>query len=202
MLLTPPMNMMDFFRKSEGVWFTQRTIHNFDTAAADESGESNVIIDVLSTDDPRVLEVCQQQNVDPALVSGGCSFMWQDNLDDAIPNQNYAAILVDVPNPNNPKRGKFLRNRGYVEGIPVIGVYNFADDGVLTIETEYETNQGQERCWFINDHFRVRVMTVQMINGVKQMAYCSERRCVSHSVLEEMLEHNRVRFSGVGVLSP
>jgi CpeS-like protein len=202
MLLTPPMNMMDFFRKSEGVWFIQRTIHNFDTAAADESGESNVIIDVLSTDDPRVLEVCQQQNVDPTLVSGGCSFMWQDNLDDAVPNQNYAAILVDVPNPNNPKRGKFLRNRGYVEGIPVIGVYNFADDGVLTIETEYETNQGQERCWFINDHFRVRVMTVQMINGVKQMAYCSERRCVSHSVLEEMLEHNRVRFSGVGVLSP
>ena len=160
MLLTPPMTMMDFFRKSEGVWFTQRTVHNFDTAAADESGESNVIVDLLSTDDPRILDVCQQQNVDPALVSGGCSFMWQDNLDDTVPNENYAAILVDVPNPSNPRTGQFLRNRGYVEGIPVIGVYHFADDGVLTIETEYETNQGQERCWFINDHFRVRVMTV------------------------------------------
>jgi CpeS-like protein len=193
--------MMDFFRKSEGVWFTQRTVHNFDTAAADESGESNVIIDVLSIDDPRVLEVCQQQNVDPALVSGGCSFMWQDNLDDATPNQNYAAILIDVPNPNNPKMGKFLRNRGYVEGIPVIGVYNFASDGVLTIETEYETNQGQERCWFINDHFRVRVMTVQMSNGVKQMAYCSERRCISQSVLEEMLERNRLRASEMAAVS-
>ncbi len=201
MLLTPPMTMMDFFRKSEGVWFTQRTVHNFDTAAADESGESNVMIDVLSINDPRVLEVCQQQNVDPALVSGGCSFMWQDNLDDATPNQNYAAILIDVPNPNNPKMGKFLRNRGYVEGIPVIGIYNFADDGVLTIETEYETNQGQERCWFINDHFRVRVMTVQMSNGVKQMAYCSERRCISQSVLEEMLEHNRLRVSGAAGVS-
>jgi hypothetical protein len=201
MLLTPPMTMMDFFRKSEGVWFTQRTVHNFDTAAADESGESNVMIDVLSIDDPRVLEVCQQQNVDPALVSGGCSFMWQDNLDDAIPNQNYAAILIDVPNPNNPKMGKFLRNRGYVEGIPVIGIYHFADDGVLTIETEYETNQGQERCWFINDHFRVRVMTVQMSNGVKQMAYCSERRCISPSVLEELLEHNRLRVSEAGAVS-
>jgi CpeS-like protein len=201
MLLTPPMTMMDFFRKSEGVWFTQRTVHNFDNAAADESGESNVMIDVLSIDDPRVLEVCQQQNVDPALVSGGCSFMWQDNLDDAIPNQNYAAILIDLPNPNNPKMGKFLRNRGYVEGIPVIGIYNFAGDGVLTIETEYETNQGQERCWFINDHFRVRVMTVQMSNGVKQMAYCSERRCISPSVLEELLEHNRLRVSEAGAVS-
>ncbi|MEO6862234.1 MAG: phycobiliprotein lyase [Microcoleus sp.] len=201
MLLTPPMTMMDFFRKSEGIWFTQRTVHNLDTAAADESGESNVMIDVLSIDNPRVLEVCQQQNVDPALVSGGCSFMWQDNLDDAIPNQNYAAILIDLPNPNNPKMGKFLRNRGYVEGIPVIGIYNFADDGVLTIETEYETNQGQERCWFINDHFRVRVMTVQMSNGVKQMAYCSERRCISQSVLEELLEHNRLRASGAAAVS-
>ena len=200
MLLTPPMTMMDFFRKSEGVWYTQRTVHNFDTAAVDESGESNVIIDVLSREDSRVKEVCQQHDVDPALVSGGCSFMWQDNLDDAIPNQNYAAILIDVPNPDNPRQGKFLRNRGYIEGIPVIGIYNFASDGVLTIETEYETNQGQERCWFINDHFRVRVMTVQMSNGVKQMAYCSERRCISQSLLEEMLERNRLRAAGMAAV--
>lgn len=194
MLLTPPMTMMDFFRKSEGTWFTQRTVHNFDTFA-DESGESNIIINVLAKDDPRVLEVCQQQGVNTEIVSGGASFMWQDNLDKTTPNQNYAAILVDIPNPGNPQKGKFLRNRGYVEGMPVIGIYDFADTGVLTIETEYETNQGQERCWFINDHFRVRVMTVQMLNGVKQMAYCSERRCVSDSVLEEMLEQNRLRVS-------
>ncbi len=193
MQLIQPINMMEFFLKSEGVWFTQRTVHNFDTCL-DESAESNVIIDILTKDNPKVLEVCQQQNVDPALVSGGASFMWQDNLDDVVPNPNYAAILVDLPNPNNPRTGKFLRNKGYVEGIPVLGVYHFADDGILTIETEYENNQGQERCWFINDNFRVRVMTVQMINGVKQMAYCSERRCVADSVLEEMLEHNRLRY--------
>jgi len=45
-------------------------------------------------------------------------------------------------------------------------------------------------------------MTVQMSNGVKQMAYCSERRCVSHSALEEMIEHNRLRVSGAAALSP
>ncbi len=194
MQLTPPMTMIDFFRKSEGVWFTRRTVHNFDTSA-EESGESNIIIDVLATDDPRILEVCQQQNVNPQIVSGGASFMWQDNLDNTTPNQNYAAILIDIPDPTNPKVGKFLRNRGYVEGIPVIGVYHFTDDGLLTIETEYENSQGQERCWFINDHFRVRIMTVQMLNGIKQMAYCSERRCVSDSRLEKMLEHHRLKLA-------
>ena len=192
MLLTPPMTMMDFFRKSEGVWFSQRTVHRFDSLA-DESGLSNLIVKVLDQDDRRVLEVCQEQGVDPALVSGGASFAWQDNLEDKEPNPNYAAILVDIPYSPNPRLGKFLRNRGYVEGIPVISAYHFADDGVLTIETEYERNQGQERCWFLTDNFRVRVTTVKMTNGVNLMGYCSERRCVSPSLLSELMEQNRLK---------
>ncbi|NES71948.1 MAG: phycobiliprotein lyase [Okeania sp. SIO2D1] len=194
MLLTQPMTMMDFFRKSEGVWFSQRTVHRFDSAA-DESGESNLIIKVLDGDDPRVLEICREQGADPSLASGGASFQWQGNLSEKEPDPNYEAILVDIPHPQNPQMGKFLRNRGYVEGIPVIGVYDFADDGVLTIETEYERNQGQERCWFITDNFRVRVSTVKMMNGVNLMTYCSERRCLSPSLLDELLAQNRRRAS-------
>lgn len=192
MLLTPPMTMLDFFTKSEGVWFSERTVHRFDSAG-DESGESNLIIKVLAKDHPKVLEVCQQQGIDSNLVSSGASFQWQGNLSEKDPDPEYEAILVDIPNPQNPRTGKFLRNRGYVEGIPVVGVYYFSDDGVLTIETEYERNQGQERCWFITDNFRVRVSTVKMINGVNLMTYCSERRCVSPSSLEALIEQNRQR---------
>lgn len=192
MLEKTPMTMMDFFRKSEGVWFSQRTVHRFD-AAGDESGESNLIIKVLAADNPKVLEVCREQGVNPELISGGASFQWQGNLSEKAPDPNYEAILVDVPNPVNASYGKFLRNKGYVEGIPVIGVYHFAEDGVLTIDTEYERNQGQERCWFITDDFRVRVSTVKIINGVNLMTYCSERRCVESSFLEDLIEKNRRR---------
>ncbi|MEL7035036.1 MAG: phycobiliprotein lyase [Cyanobacteria bacterium J06592_8] len=192
MSVTVPMNMMDFFRKSEGVWFSQRAVHHFD-AVVNESGESNLIINVLEKDDPRVLEVCQNQNTDPALVSGGASFGWQDNLDLQEPNPNYAAILVDLPNPENPRQGKFLRNRGYVEGIPVVGIYHFSEDGVLTISTEYERNQGQERCWFVTDDFRVRVSSVKMVNGVNLTSYSSERRCLTPDILESLVERNRAR---------
>ncbi|AFY76475.1 MAG: phycobiliprotein lyase [Hydrococcus sp. C42_A2020_068] len=192
MQLKHPTNMMDFFRKSEGVWFSQRTVHHFDSVE-DESGESNLIVEVLEKDDPRAIAICKQQNVDPALIAGGASFSWQSNIDEREPNPDYAAILVDLPDPENNRYGKFLRNRGYVEGIPVVGIYHFDEHGVLTINTEYERNQGQERCWFVNDDFRVRVMTVKMMNGVNQMAYCSERRCVSQSMLEKMLDANRLR---------
>ena len=190
----PPMTMMDFFRKSEGVWFSQRSVHHFDSTQ-DESGESNLFIKVLAQDDPRVVEVCKNQNVDPALAAGGASFNWLQNLDDPEPNPNYAAILVDIPDPENSATGKFLRNRGYVEGIPVICEYDFAPDGVLTIKTEYEKNQGQERCWFVTDDFRVRVSTVRMMNGVNLMSYSSERRCVTDEVLQEMIRNNSARVS-------
>ena len=74
-----------------------------------------------------------------------------------------------------------------------MGIYQFADDGVLTIDTEYERNQGQERCWFITDNFRVRVSTVKVMNGVNLMTYSSERRCVLPSELDAMMETNRQR---------
>lgn len=145
MTLQPPMNMMNFFRKSEGAWFSVRTVHHFDSVD-DESGESNLVIEVLEKDDPRAIAICKQQNIDPALAAGGAAFMWQSNINEHKPNREYAAILVDIPNPTSDRNGKFLRNKGYVERIPVIGVYHFDDWGILTINTEYERNQGQERC--------------------------------------------------------
>lgn len=194
MSVIPPMTMMDFFRKSEGIWFSQREVHHFDSVA-NESGESNLIIKVLEKNDPNVLQVCSEQGVNPSLIAGGASFMWQGNTKDGEPNPNYAATLVDIPDSQNPRYGKFLRNQGYVEGIPVVGIYHFAEDGVLTINTEYEKNQGQERCWFITDNFRVRVSTVKLMNGVNLMTYCSERRCILPSQLDEMIERNRQRAS-------
>ncbi|MEM7726199.1 MAG: phycobiliprotein lyase [Cyanobacteria bacterium P01_A01_bin.45] len=187
-----PMTMMDFFRKSEGTWFTQRSVHHFDLVA-DESGESNLIVDVLEKDDSKVNEICLNQNIDPEKAKGGAGFLWQANLDDREPNRDYAAILIDVPDDDNPSAGKLIRDRGYVEGIPVICRYWFGQDGVLTIDTDYDNNQGQERCWFITDDFRVRVSTVRMMNGVNLMTYCSERRCISDETLEKMVQAHAQR---------
>ncbi|BAZ53690.1 hypothetical protein NIES4103_63730 [Nostoc sp. NIES-4103] len=184
-----PMTMSDFFRKSEGVWFIQRTVHHFDTAA-DESGESNLYVGVISKDDPRVKIVCEQQGIDPARAMGGASFMWQANTDVQEPNPEYAAVLIDVPDDETGQSGKLLRNQGYVEKIPVVSRYWFGKDGILTIDTEYDNNQGQERCWFMTDDFRVRVSTVRMMNGVYLMTYCSERRCVSNETLTEMVQRH------------
>jgi CpeS-like protein len=194
MLVTKPMNMMDFFRKSQGVWYTQRTVHHFD-AVTDESGESKLYVDVVEANDDRIKLVCEPQGIDPAIASGGASFMWQIHAEDQEPNPDQAAVLVDVPDDETGRSGKLLRNQGYVEKIPVISRYWFGQDGILTIDTDYDNNQGQERCWFITDDFRVRVSTIRMVNGVYLMTYCSERRCVSEADLDRMIAQNQLRAS-------
>jgi hypothetical protein len=194
MQLIPPMTMMDFFRKSEGTWFTQRTVHHFDSVA-DESGESNLYVSVVEQDDARTKTVCEQQGIDLAKAAGGASFLWQPNQDQEKPNPAHAAVLIDLPDDETKRSGRLLRNQGYVEKIPVVSRYWFGKDGILTIDTEYDKNQGQERCWFITDDFRVRVSTVRMMNGVYLMTYCSERRCVSEEMLTHMVQNNRARAS-------
>jgi hypothetical protein len=190
MRLTVPTNMMEFFRKSEGKWYTERSVHHFDVVA-DESGESNLIVKVIEPDDPRVKQACDLQGIDPRQARGGGSFSWQDNLEEKEPNPNYAAVLIDVPDDETGRSGRLIRDKGYVSGLPVISRYWFGEDGILTINTDYDNNQGQERCWFLTDDFRVRVSTIQMLNGVSLMAYCSERRCVSPEDVRKMaLSHS------------
>ena len=191
MRLDVPMTMMNFFRKSEGIWLTQRNVHHFDVVN-DESGESNLIVKVIESDDPRVQNVCSLRNIEPDKAKGGASFNWQANTKDSEPNPDYEAILIDLPDDETGLTGKIIRDKGYVEGIPVVSRYWFGQDGILTINTDYENNQGQERCWFITNDFRVRVSTVKMMNGVNLMTYCSERRCVSPERLEQMAHnHNK-----------
>ncbi|MEH1841476.1 MAG: phycobiliprotein lyase [Nostoc sp.] len=194
MPFVPPMTMMEFFSKSEGVWFTQRTVHHFDTVP-DQSGESKLYVGAIALDDPRVKAICQPQGIDLASAKGAASFMWQEHDDDQEPNLDRVAVLIDVPDDQTGRSGKLLRNQGYVERIPVVSRYWFGQDGILTIDTEYETNQGQERCWFMTDDFRVRVSTVRMMNGVYLMTYCSERRYLTEANLAQMVQHNLSRAS-------
>jgi hypothetical protein len=166
-------------------------VHHFDLAD-DQSGESNLIVTVIEKDNPKVREICTSQEISPSLATGGASFNWQSNLDDEEPNPNYAAILIDIPDDETGHSGKLIRDRGYVEKMPVVSRYWFGKDGILTIDTDYDNNQGQERCWFVTDDFRVRVSTARMMNGINLITYCSERRCVTPQQLERMLQNHRV----------
>ena len=115
----------------------------------DEAADSNLVIEPFDASDPVVQRVCDALQVATDRAAGGGRFWWESNLKKAVRNDDYAAVIVDVPEQGNPRKGFLLRDVGYVEKKSVVSTYTFADDGVLTITTRYDTNVGTERCWFV-----------------------------------------------------
>lgn len=177
-MATPPRTMADFFEASRGTWMIRRVVHHLDSQD-DESGDSNLIIEPFENNGPIVESVCAALNVNRQDTAGGARFWWESNIKKGVRNDDYAAVVIDVPNTSNPRKGYLLRDVGYVEKQSVLSTYDFADDGILTITTRYDTNVGIERCWFVTDQVRMRVSSVQCLDGVSMTTYCTEFRCPS-----------------------
>ena len=186
----PPRTMSDFFEASRGTWLNRRVIHHLDNQD-DEAADSNLIVEPFGVEDPQVEKVCNALNVDINQAVGGARFWWESNLMSKARNNDYAAVVVDAPHPENPSQGFLLRDVGYLEKKAVMSSYSFADDGVLTITTRYDTNVGIERCWFVNDQIRIRVSSVQFLDGVAMTTYCTEFRCPTEADIRNLAAHTR-----------
>ena len=196
----PPMSMAQFLAASRGTWLNRRSIHHLDHQD-DEAADSNLVIEPFDASDPVVQKVCDALLVDASRSQGGGRFWWESNLKQSSRNDDSAAVIVDVPQDDNPRRGFLLRDVGYVEKKAVISTYSFADDGVLTITTRYDTHVGTERCWFVTDQVRMRVSSVQCLNGVSMTTYCTELRCPTDDDIKAIAAQARQRADST-VLEP
>ena len=184
------MTMVDFFEASRGTWLNRRAVHHLDHQD-DEAADSNLVIEPFKNDDPAVRSICETLNINMIDSTGGARFWWESNIKKGVRNEDYAAIVIDVPNRDNARKGFLLRDVGYVEKQAVLSTYVFAEDGVLTITTRYDTNIGIERCWFVTDQIRMRVSSVQCLDGVAMTTYCTEFRCPTDADINAISEHAR-----------
>ena len=182
-----PMTMAEFFEASRGTWLNRRSIHHLDHQD-DEAADSNLVIEPFAADDPAVEKVCRTLKMNASQATGGARFWWESNLKHGVRNEDYAAVVVDIPSADNSLLGLLVRDVGYVEKQPVLSTYQFADDGVLTITTRYDTNVGIERCWFVTDQVRMRVSSVQYMGGVSMTTYCTELRCHDEDDIQRLAE--------------
>ena len=181
------MTMADFFEASRGTWLNRRSIHHLDHQD-DEAADSNLVIEPFAADDHAVEKVCRTLNMSSSKATGGARFWWESNLKHGVRNEDYAAVVVDIPSDDDNLHGLLVRDVGYVEKHPVLSTYQFAEDGVLTITTRYDTNVGIERCWFVTDQVRMRVSSVQYMGGVSMTTYCTELRCHEEADIQKLAE--------------
>lgn len=171
------MDAMEFFRLSAGKWKSQRTTHHLPFRRA-ETGDSDIYVEALGAEHPKVREICQFHQIDPSLAAGGAFVSWDGSMAWDKENENHegTTIFALVPDDEDGRQGKLLRDRGYAEIVPVVGHYEMDDENGLVLVTEYETMSTVERFWFVNDNFRLRASTVKRFGGLNSATFCIEMR--------------------------
>ncbi len=169
------MDIQEFFELSAGKWFSHRTSHHL-AFKQSESGKSDITIEMLAQDDPEVIKLCQQYEVDPTLAQCGARVSWNGTMEWDEEKHTGSTVLVPVPNADNSNEGKLLREMGYAEKTPVAGSYIMGSDGALTLITEYETMSSEERLWFASPNLRMRVSVLKRFGGFSMASFTSEIR--------------------------
>lgn len=171
------MDVVEFFRLSTGRWRSQRTTHHLAFRRA-EAGESEIHVEVYERDHPKVVEICQLHDVDPALAIGGAFVSWHGsmNWDRDDGNHEGSTVFALIPDAEHPNQGTLLRERGYAEIVPVAGRYEMDEEGAMVLTTEYETMSSVERFWFASPSLRMRTSTVKRFGGFSTATFCTEFR--------------------------
>ncbi|MBE9162705.1 phycobiliprotein lyase [Tychonema sp. LEGE 06208] len=163
------MDVIEFFELSAGKWFSQRTVHNLQSGEL-QAGKSDLKIEMVTASDAAIVKLCQQHSINPTSTQlKGVRISW-----DGIPDRNQAkqigsTILAIVPNPDNPREGQVLQEKGNAR-------YVMGDDDVLTLITESDTVRAEERLWYLMPNLRLRTSVVKQANGTQQASFCSEIR--------------------------
>lgn len=184
---------MEFFQHSAGKWRSQRTTHHLPFRRA-ETGGSDINVETLAADDPKIREICQMHNIDPSLAIGGAFVSWDGSMAWDKENENHegTTVFALIPDADNPRKGKLLRERGYAEIVPVAGFYEMDKEDGLVLITEYETMSIVERFWFVNPNLRLRSSTVQRFGGFNTATFCAESRVLEKAKQTQQPETKQI----------
>jgi hypothetical protein len=190
----------EFFQRSAGNWRSQRTTHHLPFRRA-ESGGSQIEVEFLEAEDPKIREICQMHDVDPQSAIGGAFVSWDGSMawDKDDENHEGTTVFALIPDATDPRKGKLLRERGYAEIVPVAGEYEMDEEDGLVLITEYETMSIVERFWFVNPNLRLRSSTVKRFGGFNTATFCAEARVVEFN--NSVSENNSELISPVYAVS-
>ncbi len=193
------MDAMEFFRQSAGRWRSLRTTHHLAFRQA-EKGHSDINVEALAADDPKVIEICTMHEIDPSLAAGGAYVTWDGEMSWDRDDQNHkgSTVFAIVPDPEDPRKGRMLRERGYAEIVPVVGQFEMDEEDGLVLITEYETMSSMERFWFNGPNLRMRTSTVKRFGGFNTSTFCTEIRVTDEETPTDPDTETVETFSALG----
>jgi CpeS-like protein len=171
------VDIKEFFELSAGKWFSQKTSHHL-TLKQSEHGKSDLVINILPSDNAQVIQLCQQVGIDASQTSVSAKYTWKGTMQwdagqQSTANQQGESIAILVPDAPGSSAGKLFRSSA---SAPVAVQYTLGDDDALTLVSQDEHQRSEERVWFESNNVRIRTTISTQPNGEAMASFYSEIR--------------------------
>lgn len=169
------MDIKEFFERSCGKWFSQRTSQHLEFNQS-EWGKSDLWVELLPASDSIVVQICEQQTIDPASAVCGVRVTWEGFVGQDPDKQSGVTVLVPIEDAEQPNQGVLLRKTLRPSDSTAVGNYVLAADDILTLTTEYDGMTAEERLWFASPNLRLRSSILNRRGDFCTASFCSEIR--------------------------
>ena len=165
------MEIVNFFEKLAGRWFSQRTTHALSTQQS-KAGKSDLEVEFLPADNADVQQLCQQQSIQKSPLCG-LRIQQSSTIDGDANPKVMSTLLVPLVSEDSAAAipgGTLIRSGSKSKSCYAL------EDEVLTIASEEDGVRSTERMWFINDNLRMRTGVTELADGLRIASFCSEIR--------------------------
>jgi CpeS-like protein len=171
------VDIKEFFELSVGKWFSQKTSHHL-TLKQSEHGKSDLVMSIVPNDDPQVIQLCQQAEIEPSQIVVSAKYTWKGTMQwdagqQSTTNQQGESIAIIVPDTPESNTGKLFRS---ATTTPISVDYSLGADDALTLVTTDKHQRAEERVWFESNNVRIRTTIVTQLNGDALASFYSEIR--------------------------
>ncbi len=170
------MDIVNFFEKVEGTWFSQRTTH-FGPGKPSQTGQTTLQMTRLLATDDRITALCNRfsANVEDA-ISLAIEQNGSGGTYTAAPSTPAQTTLLVALKSETGDSGIFFSQTE--QEAAVVGRYTLKDE-VLTLKVQTDDIQSEERIWFMNPNLRMRTSVLRRKDGFEMASFCSEIRRLS-----------------------
>lgn len=137
---------------------------------------------VLERDDEQIVKLLVDNDIPADAAQGGCYVTWKATMawDQEGENHEGSTVFALVPDEDDKRRGRIVRDRGYAEIVPIAGTYYLDAEDALCLETPYDGGAVEERFFFQGPDLLHRVSTVKRFGGLSSATFATETR-TSHA---------------------
>ncbi len=153
------MGILDFFERSVGKWFSQRTSYQLAQPEQwHQSDKTNLFHELLPAEALEVVQLCDRCHVDAKLALGGLKTRWEKTS--FKPAGHVLLVPLEASNQldNGEITGSILRSNP--DDLAITGHYGWGSDDTLVIVTETGGSRHEERLWFAAENLRLRTILI------------------------------------------